>query len=428
MPNAIPGPDDITRRVLPNGIVVLVRENFDAQSVVIDGSFAGGALFENPERHGVASLTADVLMHGTQNRDFSELHETLESSGMSLDVEGGRHLASFGGKALAEDLPTLLDLLADVLKNPAFPPDHVELVKGQIITGLQYNQQDTRYMAGKKFRQLTYPADHIYNRGSTGEIETVSALTADDLHAFHQGQYGPGAMIVAIVGAVEAEAAIDALSKALGDWENPNQKTDFSLPDVPKPKELSFEAVDLPGKTQSDIVLGVPGPNRKAEDYQAARLVNNVLGVFGMMGRLGASVREEKGLAYYSYSSLEGGLGPGAWSVSAGVNPQNMKLAVDSIREELERIIREPVSAEDLADNQANLTGRLPLLLESNSGVAGNLLSMERYQLGLDYLRKYTDIINSLTVEELRAAMRHYWKPDAFTLTVAGPALKEKVI
>ena len=146
------------------------------------------------------------------------------------------------------------------------------------------------------------------------------------------------------------------------------------------------------------------------------------------MSRLGASVREEKGLAYYSYSGVEGGLGPGAWSVSAGVSPKNVKLAVDSIREEIERIIREPVSAQDLTDNQANLTGRLPLLLESNGGVAGNLLAMERYDLGLDYLRTYADMVNSLTVEDLRAAMRHYWKPDAFTLSIAGPALKETII
>ena len=428
MPNAIPGPDDITRRVLPNGIVVLVRENFDAQSVVIDGSFAAGAVFEDPTKHGLASLTADVLEHGTLNRDFNELHETLESSAMSLEVEAGRHLASFGGKALAEDLPMLLELLADVLRNPAFPPDHVELVKGQIVTGLQYNQQDTRYMAGKTFRKLTYPAQHIYHRGSTGEIDTVSALSPDDLRDFHQAQYGPGAMIVAIVGAVEAEKAIDALEAVLGDWENPNQQTDLNQPEVPRPTTLAFESVELSGKTQSDIVLGVPGPPRSAEDYMAARLVNNVLGVFGMMGRLGASVREEKGLAYYSYSSVEGGLGPGAWTASAGVNPENVKLAVESIRKEIERIIREPVSADDLADNQANLTGRLPLLLESNGGVAGNLLAMERFGLGLDYLQNYTSMINSLTVDDLRAAVRHYWKPDAFSLSIAGPALNERII
>ena len=421
--NPIPGSDDITRHVLDNGIVILVRENFDAQSVVMSGSFAAGAAFEDPAKHGLASLTADALMRGTQSHDFNSLHETLEGGGMSLDVNGGRFLTSFGGKALAEDMSTLIELLGDVLRNPSFPAEHVELLKGEIVTGLQYSQQDTRYMAGKSFRQLAYPSQHIYHRGATGEIDTVAAFTAEDLAEFHSAQYGPGQMLISVVGAIEAQAAIDQIEKRLGDWTNPQQKTDFSQPPIPKFEDMQMRNVTLPGKTQSDIVLGIAGPARNADDFQAARLVNNVLGVFGMMGRIGASVREEKGLAYYAYSRVEGGLGAGSWTVSAGVSPDNVQLALASIREELERIIDEPVSSDDLADNQANLVGSLPLKLESNSGVAGHMLSMERYGLGLDYLRNYAEEINSLTVEELQTAIQKYWNPEAFSVAIAGPEL-----
>ncbi|MFP4324231.1 MAG: M16 family metallopeptidase, partial [Anaerolineales bacterium] len=236
-------------------------------------------------------------------------------------------------------------------------------------------------------------------------------------------QYGPARMIVAIVGAVPAEDALHTLQTILGDWENAEQQTDFQQPDVPPLDGIRYTLHVLPGKTQSDIVLGVPGPSRMAADYEAARMVNNVLGVFGMMGRLGANVREKKGLAYYSYSNLAGGLGPGAWRVMAGVSPANVRLAVASIREEIERVLNEPVSPDDLADNVANFTGRLPLMLESNAGVASNLVSMERYGLGLDYLQKYGDILHALTVEDLQAAMRRYWRADAFALGVAGPEI-----
>lgn len=428
MPNPIPGSDDITRRILPNGIVVLVRENFDAQSVVISGSFAAGAIFEDPAKNGLASLTAEALMRGTKTRDFNTLHETLESAGMGLDFEGGRHHVSFGGKALAEDLPLLLELLGDVLRNPSFPPDHVELLKSEIITGLKYSEQDTRYMASKAFRQLAYPPDHIYHRDPSGEIETVAALTVDDLHEFHARQYGPGGMIVVVVGAVKTADALAFVENALGDWHNPAQQTDFQHEELPRLTEIRSETVELAGKTQSDIVLGIAGPPRTAPDFQAARVANNILGVFGMMGRLGASVREQKGLAYYCYSSIDGGIGPGAWKIVAGVNPANVKLAVESIRAEIRRMLEEPVSQQDLEDNQANLIKRLPLLLESNSGVASQLLSLERYHLGLDYLRNYADEIKRLSVQDLQKAFQNYWHPDGFCLAIAGPKLEEAIL
>lgn len=423
MPNPIPGADDITRRVLPNGIVVLVRENFDAQSVVVTGSFAGGAIFENPAQAGIASLTAEATMYGTRNHDYETIHETLESAGMSLEVSAGRYLSSFDGKALAEDLPALLDLLGDVLQHPVFPPEHVQVIRAQAVTGLKYNLQNTRYMANRAFFELTYPENHIQYRGSTGTLDTLSALTPADMAAYHEKQYGPGAMIVVVVGAVKAEKALAEVERVLGSWQNPAQHTDFTQPDVPRLSKVQFRAVALPGKTQSDIVLGVPGPSRYSEDYVPASVINHVLGVFGMFGRLGKSVREEQGLAYYCYSSIEGGLHQGPWRVVAGVNPNNVKQAVDSIRVEIEQMIKTPISPDDLADSKANLTGRLPLRLESNEGVAANLLAMERYHLGLDYLRQYNTMINALTVGQLQTAMQSYWQPDAFSLAVAGPEL-----
>lgn len=421
--NPIPGNDDIARRELANGIVVLARENFTAQSVVVAGSLPAGALFESAEQAGLAAFTASSLLYGTQSRDFDGFHEALEGIGADLDIDAGVHSCGFGGKSLVEDLPTLLDLLGDALRNPAFPTEHVERYRGQLITGLQIRAHDTRYQAGLTFRALAYPPEHPYSRNANGSLETVPNLTRDMLVDFHQRYYGPQGMIVVVVGAVKAEDALDAVEAALGDWTNPAQAAVTALPEAPALVDIQQATVAIPGKSQSDIVLGIPGPERADPDFHAARLVNSILGQFGMMGRLGKTVREAQGLAYYSYSSVEGESGPGPWRVSAGVNPANVQQAVDSIVAEIKRITTEHVSGEELADNQSFFTGQLPIQLESNEGVASSILRMERYQLGLDYLREYSGVIKALTVEDLLRAAQRFWGAGAYALAVAGPEI-----
>jgi zinc protease len=425
---AIPGPEDIIRRELANGITILVRENFNTQSVVITGSLAAGAIFETDEQRGLVGFATGSLMRGTTSRDFATIHEELETVGASLQISGGMHTISFGGKSLGEDLPLLLDILGDTLRNPSFPQDQVERLRGEILTVLKIREQNTRYMAGKRFREMAYPANHPYHRGASGDVETISKITIEDLRNYHATQFGPQDMKIVIVGNISVENAIQYVENTFGDWVNPTQLPIPDLPDAPYLTAISHQNEVIPGKSQTDIVLGVPGPSRLAEDFQAARVANNIFGVFGMYGRLGKTIREAQGLAYYSYSQLAGGIGPGAWRVVAGVDPSNVKQAVSSIRTEISRMIHEPISPDDLADTQSNLTGSLPLQLEKNEGVAASIFNMEHYDLGLDYLQHYADTINNLSVHQVQTAMAGYWSPDAFALALAGPELNNGVI
>jgi zinc protease len=149
--------------------------------------------------------------------------------------------------------------------------------------------------------------------------------------------------------------------------------------------------------------------------------MNTILGVFGMMGRIGKSVREEQGLAYYAYSTLHGGLGPSPWSASAGVAPEMVEQAIDSIRAEIRRIQTEPVTAEELADSKAYRTGSLPVSLETNSGLTNIIIDMELYQLGLDYLQRFPALINAITREQVQAAAQKYLSSEQIGVAVAGP-------
>lgn len=419
--SSLPGPDNITRVVLDNGIIVLAYENFAAQSVVMAGSLEVGSLYESPAKSGMANMTAGALMLGTQNRDFDSLHSALEDIGADVDIGAGVHTSGFNGKSLAEDLPLLIDILADVLRNPVFPESQVERMRGEILTGLQYRQQDTRYRASRAFRENLYPENHPYHYSSRGTLETIPGISLDDLKGFHQQHYGPRGMIITIVGAVKAADAVEIVRSKLGDWQNPNQPSRPALPDVPAVEETRRVSVNVPGKSQSDLIMGVLGPARHEKDYRAALLANSVLGQFGMMGRIGDEVREKQGLAYYAGSGIEGGHGPGAWSVSAGVNPANVKKAIESIVGEIRKMVTEVVTDEDIADNKSYFVGHLPLQLESNEGIASSILNMETYQLGLDNLLTFRDSINALTKDDLLKAIQRYWNPDAFVVAVAGP-------
>ena len=227
-------------------------------------------------------------------------------------------------------------------------------------------------------------------------------------------------MIITVVGGLEPADVLARVEVAFGDWRS-KQAAMPEAPAVDRPAEIIRTHVDMPQKTQSDVVLGLPGPLRAAEDYLEASMANTILGVFGMMGRLGKNVREKQGLAYYAFSRLSGGVGPLPWHVSTGVAPDKVEQAIDSILHEIDRLRNEPLPAEELADSQAYRTGSLPVGLETNSALAGTITDMEYHELGLDYLQLLPDKIQAMTPASVQAAAAKYLSTESLAIAVAGP-------
>ena len=417
--HSFPGPDDIVRRELPNGIVVLFRPNMNTLSVVVTGYLSAGAIFEPDEKLGLAGFTALALMRGTAQHDFQQIYNALESNGASLGIDGGTHSIGFYGHALTEDLDLLTGTLAEALRWPVFPTEQVERLRDQLLAGLAIRAQDTSEMAALAFDELVY-AGHPYSRPEDGYPVTIRSITRDDLAAFHEQYFGPSGMVISIVGGVDSERALDSVSRFLGDWENSRQPTQPDLPPLKPLREMISRQVNIPGKSEADIVMGVSGPPRRSSDFLAASLGNNILGQFGMFGRIGESVRERSGLAYHASSSLSGGIGPGPWLFIAGVEPKNLEKVIGLMRQEITRFIAEPVTGDELADSQANYIGRLPLSLESNAGVASALVNLERYTLGLDYYLRYPDLIRAITPVEILETAQRYLHPDRLAIATAG--------
>ena len=175
---SIPKADNITLSRLDNGITLLVYENPAVQSVNIIGSIHAGGIYESPSQNGLASLTGGALMTGTANRDFDGIHGALEDIGADLGFRCHLHKLGFSGKSLAEDLPTLIDVANDALRNPTFPDEHVERLRGERLTWLQYSNFDTRFRASKAMREALYPASHPYHYGTSGSEETIANIAA----------------------------------------------------------------------------------------------------------------------------------------------------------------------------------------------------------------------------------------------------------
>jgi zinc protease len=416
---SLPGPHDIKRKVLSNGITVLTRSNINSSSVVISGFLSAGSLNDPPDKLGLAHFTSIALMRGTKKSEFQKIFERLESVGASFGFGASVHNTSFSGRALAEDLPLLIETMKECILEPTFPIQYFERLKSQLLTALAIRAQDTGDMASLAFDRLLFPG-HPYGFPEDGYVESISAITREDLFNFHQKNYGPQKMVIVVVGDVKPEIVFDSFEAALGNWQNPELREQPQLPTINPISKMIKEHIHLEGKSQIDLIMGTHGPKRHAPDFLAASLGNNILGQFGMMGRIGDVVREKAGLAYYASTSVNSWIESGSWEVSAGVNPKNLNKAIKLIIKELERFCTEMVSQGELEDSQANYVGRLPLSLESNSGVANAILNIERFDLGLDYYQRYPSLINSITREQVLTAAQKYIDPTKLVVVSAG--------
>lgn len=410
----------IKRAVLPNGVVVIANENPTHPSVALRAAAVGGPVEEPPQLAGLADFTGRAFIRGTERLTFEEISQTLDEHGILLSTGASRHSCDVGARCLKEDLPLAIELMADVLRGPTFPAEEVEKLRGQILTGIKQEENDTAAVADRLFREAAYPEGHPYRRRTSGYEPTVAGITRSDLERYHSEHVRPSRTIVAVAGDVVFNDLIEQLTQVLGDWNGGVRAGPLAVPSVPPAAGGRTETV-VPGKTQSDVVLGAPALGRSDPDYYDLQVGTLILGQLGMHGRLGANVREEQGLAYYCYSYLEGAVAMGPWVVRAGVNPDNVERALDSILLEMRRFCQQPVDDDELDGGKRYLQGRFTLQLETNDGIAGLVQSIEFFRLGLDYPQRYAEVIGAVTKEGILSAAQRYLPVAAPIVVIAGP-------
>lgn len=354
----------------------------------------------------------------------------LDDVGASLNFGAGIESGSLNGRALAEDLDVLLRLAADGLRNPTFPNDEVERLRDQALAGIAHVEDNPSALADRRFREVLFGRANPYGRPDEGYAETMGALTAADAQDFHASAYDPASLTLVVVGAVDPDVVRDQVAAHFESWRGPSQgaverrtAAIRAHDTADSGGDLTREDLALDGKTQTEFTLGWPGVRRLDPEYYSVMVANFILGQLGLGGRIGANVRDEKGLAYHATSFAESGHARLPWTVRAGVNPANVQKAVESGLDEAWRLTQEPPTDEELRLTKRAMIGSLPLRLERNGGIAGMLLTMESYDLGLDYLSRYPDLVESVTADDVQRAAAQFLKPDAYTLVTAGPEL-----
>jgi zinc protease len=419
------GANESFREVLPNGLTLLVRENHANPTISIQGLVKAGALFDGAGHAGLARFTAAMLDQGTAQRDALALATSVEDLGASLHFEGGAEGVTVRATMLAEDLDAVLGVMAEELRAPLFPQEQIEKVRADLLNDVRLAESTTSSVAARRASELLFPEGHPFHEHRGGSETSLRDIAREDLAGFHGARYRPDGIILAMVGDVTPEQAVESAARVFGDWARPAMPLEFAVPAAPSPPRAIRRAVSMPGRSQADVVVAFPGVARTAPDYDAVMMMNYILGGASLSSRLMENLRDAQGLVYGVYSMLNPGIGAGPLQIRAGTNPKNVDRCVESIAVELKRLRDDGPTDAEMEAAKGYLTGVFPVRLEANSGVAAQLLAIELYALGADYLERYESIVNGITKAATAEAARRYLTLDRYVLAVAGDLPEE---
>lgn len=408
------------RDVLPNRLVAIGQQNVAAPAVAITVALCAGS-FRDPETlPGLAYLTSLVIDRGTHFRSADAIAEELDDRGVSLRVSTSRHTVTIGCTCLSEDFKDVLSLIADVVMNPAFPPDEIRKRRAEAMTAVRQDADSTARRAVESLMTLLYGSDHPYARPARGTVASLEAVGREDVIRFHAHNIVPAGSRVVVAGDVDPSLAIDEVSRLFGSWRAPAIEPDV-VPPPAAPGGRRLDLIPMPGKSQSDIAYGFTAIRRLDPRYYAYWLMNNVLGQFGLGGRLADNIRERQGMAYYAFSVLDGTVGEGPLVIRAGVEPANVDRTIEAIDTEVQSLAEEGPTNEELEASRDALIGSIPRMLETNEGIADFLQTAEFFGLGLDYDRQLPELLGAVTLADVRQAARDILRTDNAAVAVAGP-------
>jgi zinc protease len=409
-------------RTLPNGMQVIVVMHHEQPEVTMRLIIRAGAAYDPPGKSGTASLVASLLNQGTTTSSARDIADAIDSIGGALDTGAGSDVTSATVLVMKDSFDVGMNMLADVIRRPAFAPEEIERQRTQTIQNLGVSLEDPDFIARAVLNRLIY-GFHPYGLPDSGMPETIAKITRDDLREFHRRYFAPNNSILAIVGDVTTDEAMAAATRVFGDW--PRQAVQPpTLPEPPRPTRRVV-VIDKPDSVQTAVRVGQLGIPRKSPDYMSMDQAIRILGGEGS-NRLFRVLRSERGLTYSASADMNPMLLAGDIVAETDTRTETTGEAVRIIVDEFTRLQRERIGDAELSGAQAYMTGSFPLTIETPGAIARQVVNVVFYDLSLDELRTYRQRANAVTPDDVLRVARTYIQPDRLSVVMVGDAARFK--
>jgi len=393
----------VTRTRLANGMTILVRENPVAPVVGISLMVKMGTRWETRQTAGISNFLQIMVVRGTEKRDGTQVVEAADRMGGSIEAYGDADFSEIAATALDRYWAEMLDLVAEIAITPSLPAGTLQAVRDFLVRQLRNRGEKPFDVALDTLLARTF-GDHPYAWEPSGLKESLERVDRAALIAHYRRHYVPGGMVLAVSGKVKA-AEVLARAERLFSVLPPAAAPAPNAARAPAPS-ASRDALKVPG-AQAQIFMGGLAPAMSDPDFAAMKLVSTVLGG-GLAGRFFSELRDKLALAYTTATQEPMRVDPGYFLALLGTAPDNVVKAEPALRDQLDRIRREPVSDEDLRVAKAYLLGSLAMDRRTNARQAWYLAALETQGVGHEYLERYTAQVRAMTAADLQRAAQRY--------------------
>jgi zinc protease len=401
---------------LSNGLTLVVAEDSRLPLVSYRLAFRVGGAFDPPTLPGLTDLLAGLLPEGTESKTSKEIADEVARMGASLSAGASSDYTIVAASALSQFNEPILDLVAEVILEPSFPENEVELAKQNTKESLRQQRAQPSFLASEMVSRVMF-GEHPYSVVAPTP-ESIDRSSREEFVKFHRAKLVPNNAVFIVVGDVRYDEIVNRVESLFSTWER-GEELVANFPAPPVRTKRTAYLVDRHGSAQSNIVIANSGITRTNPDYFPMLLMHTVLGATAS-SRLFMNLREEKGYTYGAYSNLDARRSAGTFRATAEVRTP---VTGDSVKEffyELDRIRSEPVSDKEIADAKSYLTGVFPIRLETQEGLTDQLVQIKMLNLPDDHLQKYRDRVQAVTVDEIQRVAQKYVKPDEAALIVVG--------
>ena len=411
---------EATRLELDNGMIVYLIEDRELPLVNLSARIGVGSVWEPADKTGLAAVTGDVLRTGgTESVPADALNERLESIGAVIETGIGETSGSAFMSTLTEHTDEVLGLFAEVLMNPAFPQDKIDLAKTQWKSAISRRNDDPQEIAFREFDELIYGADSPYAR--TPEYFTVEAISREDALAFHERFYHPNNVILGVWGDFDTDAMVEKLRAAFGGWQAAPGFERPAPPPVDAASDYGVFYAEKPDVTQSTVLLGHPGEVSRAHpDYHALTMMNQVLSG-GFSSRLFQNVRDDQGLAYAVFGAYTANYDrPGQFYAGVMTKSESTVEAARSVLREIEKMQEAPPTGDEIDQAKESYLNAFVFNFDSRREIVDRLTTYEYYGYPADYLEQQQRGIAAVTADDVHRVSQEYLRPDQVKILAVG--------